>query len=123
MASYCLRRNSSLSTFTVASPARQMKLVSLSPFLKETEGVEAFRIMRPYVRCLLVLLLGETEMLRPVFALVWRKTIRSIAGSVCVLIIFISPLRLNKRSCLGRRAPYGSKFLIHKRHRRLPSEY
>src|SRR5260370_40926868 len=76
-------------TRTAASPERQISPVSRSPVEKETEGFEAFRMMRPYARCWLVLLPGETEMLRPTWALVLRKTIFSLG--TCAAVVMITP--------------------------------
>src|ERR1700678_1227308 len=84
MASYCASFVSEPPRCTVAGRERQSRAVSRLPLEKETDGVEEFRMMRPYDRCFMVLFSGLTAMWRPIFALVLRKTILSMRACSCV---------------------------------------
>src|ERR1700736_1089594 len=103
------------STETSASPFRQINPVSRSPVSNFSEDPAAVRMIRPYARWSMVLLLGETEICRPVCTFVFRKTIFSTA-IFCVFILlhfFLDDLAAAPNDPL-RNPPKG--MLLHHRH-------
>jgi hypothetical protein len=78
MESYWPRSKTFRPTLIVACPERQIKPVSRLPLSNDTMGMLASRMMRPYDKCLFVLLSGVTDTWRPLCWFVFRKTIRSV---------------------------------------------